>query len=139
MDLKRDEGFVKKLLEFALKYCIDSGDAQIEAGVDAMFIEDPSASPNVISPETFRKIVLPFERRLVKSLGKKVPVVFHICGDTSPILEDMIGTGADCISVDECMDIEEVHKKTPVWGNVAPKLLVKEKPEKIRRLGRVLF
>jgi hypothetical protein len=26
------------------------------------------------------------------------------------------------------MDIEEVHKKTPVWGNVAPKLLVKEKP-----------
>jgi MtaA/CmuA family methyltransferase len=135
MDLKRDEGFVKKLLEFALKYCIESGDAQIEAGVDAMFIEDPSASPNVISPETFRKIVLPFERRLVKSLRKKVPVVFHICGDTSPILEDMIGTGADCISVDECMDIEEVHKKTPVWGNVAPKLLVKEKPEKIREIS----
>src|SRR3990172_2341003 len=136
MDLKKDEAFVHRLLEFALKYCVESGKAQIEAGVDALFIEDPSASPNVISPETFRKIVLPFEKRLVKSLRKKVPIVFHICGDTTQILDDMIGTGANCISLDECMDMEEAHKKTTVWGNVAPKMLVNEKPERIREISR---
>lgn len=134
MDVKKDEEFVHRLMEFALQYCIESGKAQIEAGVDAMFIEDPSASPNVISPETFKKLVLPYERRLVKSL-KKVPVVFHICGDTAPILQDMIDTGADCISLDECMDMEGVHKKIPVWGNVAPKLLVNEEPDRIRELS----
>jgi uroporphyrinogen-III decarboxylase len=85
MDLKRDREFVQSLLEFALDFCIQSGRAQIEAGVDAVFIEDPSASPNVISPETFREIVLPFLTRLVKNLRKSVPVIFHICGDTSPI------------------------------------------------------
>jgi uroporphyrinogen-III decarboxylase len=33
------------------------------------------------------------------------------------------------------MKIEDVHKKTPVWGNVAPKLLVKEDPKKIREIS----
>jgi MtaA/CmuA family methyltransferase len=139
MDLKRDEDFVHRLMEFALQYCMESGRAQIEAGVDAMFIEDPSASPNVISPETFKRIVLPYERRLVKELKKKVPVVFHICGDTTEIIQDMIGTGADCISLDECMNMSEAHMKTPVWGNIAPKLLVKERPEKIRELSKEII
>jgi MtaA/CmuA family methyltransferase len=135
MDIKRDEEFVHMLTEFALRYCIDSGRAQIEAGVDAMFIEDPSASPDVISPETYKRTVLPFEKRLIKTLKKKVPVIFHICGDTSTILDYMIEAGANCISLDERMSMEEVHKKTPVWGNVAPKLLVNENPGRIREIS----
>lgn len=132
MDLKRDEKFVRDLLDTALEYCIESGLAQIEAGVDAMFVEDPSASPNVISPETFRKTVLPYDTKLIKNLKKKVPVIFHICGETTPILDDMISTGAACISLDQCMDMEKVHKKTAVWGNIAPSSLVKEQPSKVR-------
>jgi MtaA/CmuA family methyltransferase len=136
MDIKRDASFVHRLMDFALKYCIESGRAQIHAGVDAMFIEDPSASPNVISPDTFRKIVLPYETKLIRALRKKVPVVFHICGDASPILDDMISTGAHCISVDECMEIGTVHKKTPVWGNVAPSLLAQGKPGAVRKVSK---
>ncbi len=132
MDLKRDEKFVHDLLNRALEYCIESGLSQIEAGVGAMFVEDPSASPNVISPETFRKTALPYDTKLIKRLKKKVPVIFHICGETTPILDDMIATGAACISLDECMDMEKVHKKTAVWGNLAPNNLVKAPPSKVR-------
>ncbi len=136
MDIRLDEPFVRSLMDFSLRFCLESGMSQIEAGVDMMFIEDPSASPNVISPETFRKIVLPYTKRLVKSLRKKVPVAFHICGDVTPIVDDMISTGADCISVDECVDITWLRKKTPVWGNVAPKLLIEETPDTIRNISK---
>ncbi len=135
MDTKRDRDFVHELLRFALKYCLESGKAQIEAGVDTIFIEDPQASPNLISPETFKETALPYDKRLIKELRKKVPVIFHICGDTSSILDDMIDAGPSCISLDECMKIEEVHKKIPVWGNISPKLLVDEEPETIRELS----
>jgi len=135
MDVKRDKGFVRELLELALRYCLESAEAQIEAGVDAMFIEDPSASPNVISPGSFRELALPYERRLVKAVRKHVPVVLHVCGDTGAIIKDMLSTGADCISLDECMDMRDVHRSRPVWGNISPSQLVKESPERIREVA----
>jgi MtaA/CmuA family methyltransferase len=139
MDLKMDEPFVKDLLDFALKYCLESGKAQIEAGVDAIFMEDPSASPNVISPEAFRKFALPRIKKLVRKMRKRVPVVLHICGDVSPIVDDMISTGVDCLSIDEIMDMKTVHKKIAVWGNIAPKFLVGKEPKEIRAISEEII
>ncbi|RMF90785.1 MAG: hypothetical protein D6733_02885 [Methanobacteriota archaeon] len=134
--LKKDEDFARELVEAAYEYCLQSGQAQIEAGVDAMFMEDPSASPDVVSPETFRSLAMPYVKRLISEFRKKVPVVFHVCGDTGSIIEDMMATGADCLSLDQCMDMAPVHERIPVWGNVEPRKLVSEGPEEIRRLSQ---
>jgi MtaA/CmuA family methyltransferase len=130
MDLRMDEKFVFKLLDFSLKYCVEYAKAQIEEGAGAMYIIDSSASSSVISPDAYRKFALPYEKALVKEID--VPTILHVCGDVIYILDDMIGTGIDCLSLDEQMDIADVHKRIAVLGNVAPGLLVRGVPEEVR-------
>lgn len=131
LDLKLDEDFVFKLLDVALDFCIEHGRAQIEEGAKAIFVEDPSASTALLSPPDYRKFALPYEQKLIKAF-KEVPVIFHICGDITPILDDMLTTGADCLSIDESVDIRDVHEKTCVWGNVAPDLLARGTTDEVR-------
>lgn len=130
MDLRMDEEFVFKLLDFSLEYCVEYAKAQIEEGAGAMYIIDSSASSSVISPDAYRKFALPYEKALVKEID--VPTILHVCGDVTYILGDMIGTGIDCLSLDEQMDIADVHKRIAVLGNVAPGLLVRGVPEEVR-------
>lgn len=133
MDLRMDEEFVFKLLDFSLGYCIEYARAQIEEGAEAMYLVDSSASSSVISPDTFRRFALPYQRALIKEI-KDVPVIFHVCGDITYIVDDMTDIGVDCLSIDEQMDIADIHKRIAVLGNVAPSLLVRGTPEEVRKV-----
>ncbi len=126
MLLKTDESAALNVLDFALDYCVQYAKAQMEAGADAIYVEDPTASSTVISPEHYKKYALPYEKTLIKKIGG--PVILHICGDVNAILDDMVTTGAKCISVDEVMDLAKVHRLIPVWGNVPVSLLVNGRP-----------
>jgi MtaA/CmuA family methyltransferase len=119
-----------------VEYGMAMADAYIEAGCHALFMEDPSASSSVISPQMYREFAQPYEKALVDKIAGRVPVIFHICGDISQIVDGMIETGADCISVDEAVDIRAVHQKTPVWGNVSPDRLVRGQPDEIFKLSK---
>lgn len=130
MDLRMDEEFIFKLLDFSLEYCVEYAKAQIETGAGAMYLIDSSASSSVISPDAYRKFAMPYEKALVKEID--VPVILHVCGDVTYILDDMIGTGIDCLSLDEQMDIADVHKRIAVLGNVSPGLLVRGTTEAVR-------
>lgn len=132
IDLRMDEDFIFKLLDFSLEFCTQYAKAQIENGVGAMYIVDSSASSSVISPDMYRKFALPYERALVKELD--VPVILHVCGDAIYILDDMISTGINCISLDEQTDLVEVHeqKDIAILGNVSPGLLVRGTKEEVR-------
>lgn len=133
IDLRMDEDFVHKLLDFSLEYCVEYARAQIEEGAEAMYLVDSSASSSVISPDTFRKFALPYQKALIKEI-KDVPVIFHVCGDITYIVDDMIDIGVDCLSIDEQMDIGEIHKRIAVLGNVAPGLLVRGTQEEVRKV-----
>ncbi len=132
IDLKTDEDFVFKLLDLALEYSVELGKIQIKEGVKALFIEDPAASTSLLSPADYKKFALPYEKRLIKELGQ-VPIIMHICGDITPIVDDMLTARSDCISVDETVDLKRLHGKTPVWGNVAPALLVRGNKEEVHK------
>ncbi|MEE8167643.1 MAG: uroporphyrinogen decarboxylase family protein [Candidatus Hydrothermarchaeales archaeon] len=134
--MKTDEASAYEFLDFALEYCTQYAKAQVDAGADALYVEDPAASGSVISPGDYRKFALPYEKALIDEI--QVPVIFHICGDVKQILGDMIATGADCISVDEVMDIVQVHEHTAVWGNVSPALLVDGSKEEVRRASEAV-
>lgn len=54
----------------------------------------------------------------------KGTVCYHICGDTTAIVGDMVKSGCDMISVDNRVDLEYtkqvVGDKVPILGNVDP-------------------
>ena len=112
---------LETLLDKINEFLIDFGRALIESGANVLFIPDPTASSTMISPHMFRELVLPRLQSLISHLD--VPCILHICGDTSPILSIMHETGADVLSLDQCMGLTASRKTVPeavLGGNVDP-------------------
>jgi hypothetical protein len=75
---------------------------QAEKGVDAVKLSSPFSGAGFISPEHYKRFVLPFESRICKAVQKKgAHVYLHVCGDIHDRLELMAGSGASGI---ECLD-----------------------------------
>jgi len=109
--------------------------ACVEAGADVLYYSDASASPNLVMPEFYYEVAVPAEKEIgdfVHSLG--CPWELHICGNTTPIVEGMAATGANCLSVEQAVKMSEVTKiagKVPVIGNITPLLMVEGSEEQI--------
>ncbi len=102
-----DPGGVRDLLHFAAGAIQEYGRAIIEAGAGIVMF-DSHASPDVISPRMYREIVLPPTRAIIsrfKSLGvANIPLI--IGGNTTPILDAYIETGANNILCDAPADLK---------------------------------
>lgn len=88
-------------------------------------IGDPVASGTILSVKQYREFVKPYTAEInqaVIDVGSSC--TYHICGDTSSIVMDMIETGCGVLSVDNTMDMEVVKKQVghlvPIIGNVDP-------------------
>ena len=115
---------IDQLCELSLETSIDYADAIIEAGVTPS-LTDPMSSSTVISPALFRRFSLPYLRRLIDHIhgaGKKVTL--HVCGKTNRIWRDMVDAGADCISIDNRIDLADavhaVGSLVKLMGNIDP-------------------
>lgn len=109
------------LLDRMNTFLIDFAMAFVESGINILFIPEPTASSSMISPKMFRRFVLPRLQSLIKRLD--VPIILHICGDTKPILKAMEESGAEVLSLDQCMDLAESRAAVPsmiLGGNVDP-------------------
>ena len=112
---------LEALLDRVTAFLIEFSQALVENGANVIFIPEPTASATMISPPMFRKFVLPRLQAIIRKL--KVPCVLHICGDTSPVLDAMGQTGADVLSLDQCMNLAESRSTVPdaaIGGNVDP-------------------
>ncbi len=138
--------FVRALLEYAARVAADFGAAFLERGVEPVLF-DSKASPAAASPRVFREFVLPVYRDLLvpalRAAGARtVPLV--IGGDTTPILEDLIATGAGQLLCDAGSDLglfarrcREVKRALRV--SVDARLVHRGAPDEIRRVaGRLL-
>lgn len=109
------------LLDRITLFLIDFGRALIHSGANVLFVPEPSSSASMISPRMFRDFVLPRLKMLSEELT--VPVILHMCGDTSPMLEAMGESGVQVLSLDQCMDLSDTRKrmeKSVLGGNVDP-------------------
>lgn len=100
--------------------------AQIEAGADCLQIFDSWVG--CLSPEDFRRFVLPHSRALVKEVsGKGVPVI-HFGTGTGSFLELFAQAGADVVGVDFHIELAEAWKRIgydlAIQGNLDPALLL---------------
>jgi len=100
--LRRPE-MVRPWLELAVEAGRAYAWRQVEAGADAVCIEDMSASLDLTSPAIYRSLILPAHQRLIA--GIDAPVILHICGGNTRILDLLCQSGADALSLESRTDL----------------------------------
>lgn len=122
--LIEDPEFVEELFKFSMDSFKAVVEPVLDFGVDVLDFSSSPGSPDLISPRMYKRFFWPFDKELVEWANKKgAKTVFHICGNTMPIIEDMAKTGADGISVDSMLDLAAARKvigSTALVGNIDP-------------------
>jgi uroporphyrinogen decarboxylase len=120
MDLAIGEELDKahQLLDFCRQVCERYALAQIEQGAHATSIGDSPSGPDIVSAAYYRKFAYPYVKTLVGNLKKKnILLAYHICGNSTPIIKDMVNTGAAIIEIDQKAD--QIASKTAAAGKAA--------------------
>jgi len=124
-----DPTFIHALMEFTTKVTITYAKAWIDAGL-GIIVFDSFCSPPLISPQTYRQLVLPYQTKIMnffKQEGIRHRVLV-IGGNTTEIAEDIAKTGATLILCDYNADLEHYLKvseqaEIALRGNVDPALV----------------
>ena len=105
MDTLENPGFCEALLGHILRYWMDFYDGFLgEAGdlVDVVMIGDDLAGQNgpLFSPDFYRKVVKPRQKRLVQHIKSLTParIWYHTCGSCVEYIPDLIDNGADILN-----------------------------------------
>jgi uroporphyrinogen decarboxylase len=125
LDLIRNPEFVHQLNNIAAEASKTFVLAKIKSGADIIVVADPSASTTMISPRMFEQFALPYIKDVLSAVSKaKAIPSLHICGETTPILEKMVETGARILEVDHQVNLMEAKQKIGtkvcIQGNVNP-------------------
>ncbi|WP_406657911.1 methylcobamide:CoM methyltransferase MtaA [Methanolobus sp. ZRKC2] len=119
--IKKPEDF-QTILDFACDACIEYANALLDAGADVISVPDPVASPDLMAPDTFDTVLKPVLQKFAD--GVKGPMILHVCGDVSPVLEMMADCHFESISIEEKVtDLAgakaKVAGKVTICGNVS--------------------
>lgn len=121
------------LMRKTRKITLDYLKGQIAAGAQAVQLFDSWVG--ALSPEQYRKGVLPHSRWLFDSLRETGVPTIHFGTGTSGFLEDFSGAGSDVVGVDWRIDLASargrIKKNQALQGNLDPVLLFS--PKKILR------
>ncbi|AET67207.1 uroporphyrinogen-III decarboxylase [Desulfosporosinus orientis DSM 765] len=96
----------------------------IERGV-VILMCDPIASGTLLRKSQYVDFVKPYATELMEYIHNLGGMCcYHICGNTTNIVEEMVDTGPDMLSIDNLVDLEYVKEKVgqrlPILGNVPP-------------------
>ena len=136
-----DLPMVLALMERCAEYTVAYACALADEGADML---SGGASPAVLlGPKLYREIALPFEQRVIAKIkaATGLPVSLHMCGNSTPILADMVRSGADVLELDQRTDMSEACRILPrqiaIWGNLDPvAVLAQGKPEEVMQSAR---
>ncbi|MBW1709063.1 MAG: uroporphyrinogen decarboxylase family protein [Deltaproteobacteria bacterium] len=122
MDTILDPEFVHELMKFTTEVVRAMGDALIEAGFSPS-LGEASASCSLISPKIYREFIGPYHKELQDYfMAKRAPMSLHVCGFIDPIMEDIIDTGINFISLDAPSSLKKLvdlsQGKVTIMGNV---------------------
>ena len=127
MDMLLEPDNAKKVISKCGAYSEKLVRAQLEQfDADYVIYTDPVASADMIDDNMFRDYNLkPLQTNIT---GWKrdfdVDTMLHICGDTTPMLKDLIKTGTRAVSLDHKVDLAEARrilgKDEVIVGNIDP-------------------
>ncbi|TQD28381.1 methylcobamide:CoM methyltransferase MtbA [Methanolobus vulcani] len=137
MAIMTNEEFGLALMEFTTEFNVAYAKKMVENGADTMVIIDPTASAQLIGNEFYEKFVVPYHKKICDAMHElNVPVVLHVCGDTTLGLSLMETCGVDGISVDQNVDAATAVgnvKNAVIVGNLDPvNMLWNQTPEAIK-------
>lgn len=132
---RKDKDNLHKLIRFCTDNLKKVYREFIGAGAMILFC-DPIASGTIISRQTYLEFVLPYTKELMEDIHNAGGMVcYHICGDTTNIVDDMVESGCDMLSIDNKVSLKYVKEragnKVPILGNVDPveKLILSNKEQ----------
>ncbi len=132
--------FVRALLDFCVGAIVSYARALLEAGAEFILMLEPSAI--LLSPQQFGEFSAPFVRAVAEEL-RPAPVILHICGRASALVEQALATEVAGLSLDKDVDLPEVAEKAPqkfLLGNLDPVGLIKlGTPEEVERTAYSLI
>lgn len=133
---------LQRLLEVCHQSHVATHRALKRAGAHFTSLGDSPAGPDVISPALFRRFARPYHERLVRELDW--PVVIHICGNTSAILDQLAEYPACGFELDYKTDAARakatVGRAHVLFGNVDPSgVLARGTPAVVRETTRRLI
>ena len=116
-----DQDAVVKWVDAMMPYVRAYTQALVDAGADIVQCSEPSGSTDMLSPDMFETAAGKVCREALGHTKGGLGNILHICGDTTPILDQMI-TVAKGISIEEKVDsdtaVKMVGGKTVLVGNV---------------------
>ena len=122
-DLYRNKDLAHDLLQLSLELGKAFADAVVDVGGIPVVV-DPVATGSVLGERHFREFALPYLQELHAHIaGRGLPVVLHICGQTSRILDSMLEAGAALLSLDDISMAEardRIGDRAALMGNVRP-------------------
>jgi uroporphyrinogen decarboxylase len=118
--------YVHGMMRFTTEVVRTMGDALVAAGFSPS-LGEASASCSLISPDIYREFIKPYHKELHEYFkSKKVPMTMHICGYIDPMMEDLLETGINFISLDAPSSLEKLvdsaDAKVTIMGNVPTSL-----------------
>lgn len=132
--LRRDPEGARQVLDFAAQATIEVGRKFVENHM-GIGLAEPTAS--TLSPKMYREFVIPYYDQVMnkwKEWGSRGSG-FHICGDTSHLLEAFTEMGIRGVSIDSSVDLtkakEVLGSKMSIMGNVSPLEVLEGTPESI--------
>ncbi len=108
--------------------------ALANAGADMIGILEPSAV--MLSPKQYREFSGQYTNQIILQM-KALPIL-HICGNTTHLIDEMVATGAQGLSLDSPVELDEVAARVPdnvvLIGNINPTaIMVDESPQGVYR------
>lgn len=113
------------LLEFSMEVVYRYAVAQAEQGAAMTSIGESLSGPDVTSPRMYKTFAWDYAGRLVRRLKEKnIPLAYHICGNATRIVNDMVATGAVVLELDYKCSLPEIKAatlgKTTILGVIDP-------------------
>ncbi len=131
----------KKLMDYIVENLIAFGQAQIEAGADAICISEPSGTGEILGPQRFRDYSVRYINAVMDALDVPVKIV-HICGALKSVYKILPELHGDVFSFDSLVLIDDVKAALPekvIMGNINTHVLGTGSPERIAQLVRSCY
>jgi uroporphyrinogen decarboxylase len=96
---------IHRLLDFCRQVVTRFAFAQLEQGAHCTSIGDSPSGPDVLSPRFYRQFAWPYVKQMAQELNASGGLLsYHICGNATAIVADMVATGAPMIEIDQKSD-----------------------------------
>ncbi len=131
---------IERFIQIGVEVCTDYSNALFERGADVICMPDSESGPDLLPPAIFESMFLPEYKKLCSNTSG--PMILHMCGDATAILDPMANSGFEGLSIEEKVNIkyakEVIGDRACLIGNVAPvDILLSSGPSEVKVQARM--